>query len=180
MTRRVTVVPYDPRWPQAFPTASAEVAAALGANLLDIHHIGSTAIPGMPAKPVIDMLAVVANVVAIDARNAQMQTLGYESMGEFGIAGRRYFRRDNSAGERTHQVHAFQRGSPHVQRHLAFRDFMRAHPEPAEQYATLKRRLAEAHPNDIEAYIDGKDAFIKEMEARALSWATGSGDRDEP
>jgi len=179
--RRVTVVPYDARWPQGFGAASAEVAAALGANLLQIHHIGSTAIPGMCAKPVIDMLAVVADVGAIDARDAQMRALGYESMGEFGIAGRRYLRRDNSAGERTHQVHAFQRGSPHVRRHLAFRDFMRAHAEPAEQYAALKRRLADAHPNDIEAYMDGKDGFIKEMEARALAWAAASsGDRDEP
>ena len=172
--RRVTVVPYDPRWPQAFAAASAEVAAALGANLLDIHHIGSTAIPGMHAKPVIDMLVVGADIGAIDARDAPMRALGYEPLGEFGIAGRRYFRRDNSAGDRTHQVHAFQTGSPHVQRHLAFRDFMRAHPEPAEQYAALKRRLADAHPNDIEAYMDGKDGFIKEMEVRALAWAAGA------
>jgi GrpB-like predicted nucleotidyltransferase (UPF0157 family) len=179
MTRRVTVVPYDPRWPHAFATASAEVAAALGANLLDIHHIGSTAIPGMHAKPVIDMLAVVAGMAAVAARDAQMRALGYEPMGEFGIAGRRYFRRDNSAGERTHQVHAFAKGSPHVQRHLAFRDFMRAHPEPAKQYAALKRRLADAHPNDMEAYMDGKERFIKEMEAQALAGATSSGDRDE-
>ena len=172
MTRRVTVVPYDPRWPQAFAAASAEVAAAFGANLLDIHHIGSTAIPGMHAKPVIDMLGIVADIAAVDSRHAQMQALGYEPMGEFGIPGRRYFRRDDHAGERTHQVPAFQSGS-HVQRHLAVRDFLRAHPEPAEQYATLKRRLAAAHPNDIEAYMDGKDAFIKEMEARALAWAAG-------
>ena len=167
------MVPYDPRWPQEFAAASAEVAAALGENLLDIHHIGSTAIPGMHAKPVIDMLAVVADLGAIDARDAQMRALGYEPMGEFGIAGRRYFRRDNGAGKRTHQVHAFEKGSPHVQRHLAFRDFMRAHPEPAAQYAALKRRLTDAHPNDIEAYMDGKDAFIKETEARAIDWAGG-------
>ena len=178
--RRVTVVPYGPRWPQAFAAASAEVAGALGANLLDIHHIGSTSIPGMHAKPVIDMLAVVADMAAVDVRDAQMRALGYEPMGEFGIAGRRYFRRNNNAGERTHQLHAFEKGSPHVRRHLAFRDFMRAHPEPAAHYTTLKRRLADAHPTDIEAYMDGKDGFIKEMEARALAWAAGGGDHDEP
>jgi len=178
---RTFLVPHDPRWAQLFDGERQRLSSTLGAEALKIEHIGSTAIPGMCAKPVIDMLAVVADVGAIDARDAQMRALGYESMGEFGIAGRRYLRRDNSAGERTHQVHAFQRGSPHVRRHLAFRDFMRAHAEPAEQYAALKRRLADAHPNDIEAYMDGKDGFIKEMEARALAWAAASsGDRDEP
>ena len=143
--------------------------------MLAIHHIGSTSIPGIHAKPVIDMLAVVADLAAVDRRAADMQGLGYEAMGELGIAGRRYFRRDDAAGRRTHQVHAFQDRSPHVKRHLAFRDFMRAHPELANEYARLKRKLAAAHPNDIDAYMDGKDGFIKEMEARALAWAVASG-----
>lgn len=171
--QRIVVVPYDPHWPQAFALASVEVAAAFGANLLEIHHIGSTAIPGIDAKPVIDMLAVVADIAAVDQCAAPMTSLGYEAMGKFGIPGRRYFRRDNSAGERTHQIHTFQRGSPHIQRHLAFRDFMRAHPALASQYADLKRRLAAAHPHDINAYMDGKDRFIKEMEARAMAWSAG-------
>jgi GrpB-like predicted nucleotidyltransferase (UPF0157 family) len=142
----------------------------MGSNLMEIHHIGSTAIPGIHAKPIIDMLAVASDLATVDAGTAQMESLGYEVMGEFGIAGRRYFRRDNTAGERTHQVHTFQRGSPHIQRHLAFRDFLRAHMAIADQYAELKQRLAGAHPTDMEAYMDGKDGFVKEMEARALSW----------
>jgi GrpB-like predicted nucleotidyltransferase (UPF0157 family) len=89
---------------------------------------------------------------------------GYDGMGEFGIEGRRYFRRDDSAGRRTNQIHAYAEGSPHVRRHLAFRDFMRTHPTLAGQYGELKRRLAEAHPHDMEAYMDGKNDFIKEME----------------
>ena len=167
---RIAVVPYDPTWPREFGRSSGEVVTALGANLLAIHHIGSTSIPGIHAKPVIDMLAVVANLGAVDQRTAAMEELGYEAMGEFGIEGRRYFRRDNSTGHRTHQIHAFAEGSPHVRRHLAFRDFMRAHPTLAGQYGELKRRLAEAHPHDMEAYMDGKDGFIKEMESRALEW----------
>lgn len=173
--RRIAVVPYDALWAQEFALASGAVASAMGGNLLDIHHIGSTAIPGIHAKPVIDILAVVSDIAAVDQRAAQMESLGYEAMGEFGIAGRRYFRRDNAAGERTHQVHTFQSGSPHIQRHLAFRDFMRAHTAFAGQYAELKRRLAEAYPNDIVAYMDGKDGFIKEMEAKALAWVATRG-----
>jgi GrpB-like predicted nucleotidyltransferase (UPF0157 family) len=171
--RRVIVVSYDPQWSEAFDAAAGEVADALGRERQDLHHIGSTSIPGMAAKPVIDMLAVVADLAALDARLARMESLGYEALGEFGIPGRRYFRRDNAAGQRTHQVHAFVRGSPHVERHLAFRDFMRSHSDCAQRYADLKQRLAAAHPTDIEAYMDGKDAFIKEMEARALAWRRG-------
>jgi GrpB-like predicted nucleotidyltransferase (UPF0157 family) len=172
----ISVVPYDPLWPREFDRASAEVLTALGPTLLAIHHIGSTSIPGLHAKPVIDMLAVAADLAAIDQRSAAVERLGYEVMGEFGIAGRRYFRRDDPTGRRTHQIHAFADGSPHVRRHLAFRDFMRAHPALAGEYGQLKRSLAAAHPHDMEAYIDGKDAFIKEMQSRALDWCAASGD----
>jgi len=172
---RIAVVAYDPLWPQAFAVASGEIAAALGNNLLEIHHIGSTAIPGIYAKPVIDMLGIVSDLVAVDRRGAQMQARGYEAMGEFGIPGRRYFRRDNADGQRTHQLHAFQFGSPDIRRHLAFRDFLRAHPELASEYAELKRKLADTNPNDMEAYMDGKDGFIKQIESRALAWEAGRG-----
>jgi GrpB-like predicted nucleotidyltransferase (UPF0157 family) len=104
-----------------------------------------------------------------------MERLGYEAMGEFGIEGRRYFRRDDPTGRRTHQVHAFAHDSPQLTRHLAFRDFMRAHRELADRYGELKLRLAAAHPHDMQAYMDGKDGFIKEMQARALEWLASSG-----
>ncbi|HMD54213.1 MAG TPA: GrpB family protein, partial [Phycisphaerae bacterium] len=102
--------------------------------------------------------------------NAQLQALGYIAMGEYGIPGRRYFRKDDAAGNRTHQIHTFQTGSPQIERHLAFRDFMSTHGEYANQYAALKRRLAEQHPDDIEAYMDGKDEFIKQMDIKAAAW----------
>lgn len=174
--RRIAVVPYDPLWPREFALASEEISSALASNLLALHHIGSTSVPGLHAKPVIDMLAVVADLAAVDQRSEDIRRLGFEVMGEFGIEGRRYFRRDDSSGRRTHQVHAFKEDSPHVRRHLAFRDFLRAYPQIAEQYGALKRRLAEAHPYDMEAYMDGKDGFIKETEARALEWAAESSD----
>jgi GrpB-like predicted nucleotidyltransferase (UPF0157 family) len=142
----------------------------MGSLLVAIHHIGSTAIPGMHAKPVIDMLAAVRDVSLLDEINPRLEGLGYEAMGEFGIPARCYFRKDGCDGNRTHQIHAFQVGSPQITRHLAFRDFMRAHHGYANQYNALKHRLAELHPADIASYTDGKDAFIKEMDARAGSW----------
>ncbi|MGB6017650.1 MAG: GrpB family protein [Nodosilinea sp.] len=96
--------------------------------------------------------------------------LGYEAMGEFGLSGRRYFRKDNAKGDRTHHVHAFQAGSSEIDRHLAFRDFMITHPDCAQQYSDLKRALAAQYPEDIDSYMDGKDEFVKSMEQRALQW----------
>jgi GrpB-like predicted nucleotidyltransferase (UPF0157 family) len=95
---RIAVVPYDPCWPLDFERAAGEVITALAANLLAIHHIGSTSIPGIHAKPVIDILAVVLDLRAVDERTDAIRSLGYQVMGEFGIAGRRYFRRDDSTG----------------------------------------------------------------------------------
>ena len=175
--KQIIVVPYDLHWPEAFAAESKAIAVAMGDNLLQIHHIGSTSIPGIYAKPVIDMLAVVSDIAAVDQRNARMESLGYVAMGEFGIAGRRYFKRDNAEGVRTHQVHTFQSGTLDVQRHLAFRDFMRANPAIANQYSELKCGLAEKHPHDLEAYMDGKDGFIMEMEKRALAWVADGSDR---
>lgn len=168
---RVVVLPHDPTWATAFQEAVNEVAAEFRGNLIAIHHIGSTAIPGIHAKPIIDMLAVVFDIDAVDHSNGDLARYGYVAKGEFGICGRRYFFRNSATGARTHQIHAFQTGTPGVARHLAFRDYLRAHPQVALTYSDLKRRLAEAHPEDIEAYMDGKDAFIKDVEAKALEWA---------
>lgn len=167
---RIAVVPYDASWPDEFERSAARLEATLGANLVKVHHIGSTSLPKIYAKPVIDMLAVVTDLAAVDHRSDAMVALGYQVMGEFGIEGRRYFRRDDASGGRTHQIHTFVDGSSHVRRHLAFRDFMRAHPSLAQQYGELKRALAETHPYDMDAYMDGKDAFIKEIEQQALCW----------
>jgi GrpB-like predicted nucleotidyltransferase (UPF0157 family) len=171
---KVEVVPHDPRWRDAFDAEAKRVAAALGPDAVAIHHVGSTAIPGIHAKPVIDLLVEVRDVAAIDARSAMMESIGYEVMGEYGIPGRRYFRKDDPRGTRTHQVHAFLAGSGEVERHLAFRDYMIAHPADAQRYGELKRKLAEQYPRDMDGYMDGKDGFIKEMDRRAAEWRSSS------
>lgn len=180
---KVEVVPHDPRWRDAFKSEAMHVEAALGSNVVAIHHIGSTAIPGIHAKPVIDLLVEVDDIEAIDARRSAMETIGYQVMGEFGIPGRRYFRKDDRHGARTHQVHAFQAGWAEVERHLAFRDYMIAHPADAQRYSELKRKLAEDYPWDMDGYVDGKDGFIREMDRRAAEWRSaqpGDGLRGGP
>ena len=170
---KIYMVPHDPNWRQEFEREAAQITAVLGGGVITVHHIGSTAIPGIYAKPVLDMLLVVHDHAALDEKQAQMEALGYEARGEFGIPGRRYFRRNNALGDRTHQVHAFEQGSPQIDRHLAFRDYMIAHPEAAQKYSGLKRELAAKHPNDMEAYMDGKDEFIQEIDRQAARRAAG-------
>ena len=167
---RIFMVPHDPKWRKAFEDEARRITDALGSDVVvTVHHIGSTAIPGIYAKPVIDILLVAHDHADLDAKQPAMEALGYEALGEFGIPTRRYFRRDNADGDRTHQVHAFEVGSPQIARHLAFRDYMIAHPEAAKAYSDLKRTLAEQHPDDIEAYMDGKHEFIQEIDRRTAS-----------
>jgi GrpB-like predicted nucleotidyltransferase (UPF0157 family) len=165
---RVVVVPYDAEWPRRFAAEAERLRQVFGPELVAVHHIGSTAVPGLAAKPIIDIMPVVRRLEAADERAPAMRALGYEAMGEFGIAGRRYFRKGGD--RRTHHVHVFRVGDPNVARHLAFRDYLRAHPEVAAAYGALKRELAARHPEDIEAYMDGKDAFVRRTEAAALRW----------
>ena len=175
--RKVEVVPHDPRWRDAFEAEAKHVAAALGENVVAVHHIGSTAIPNIYAKPIVDLLVEAGDIAEVDGRSSSMESLGYEVMGEYGIPGRRYFRKDNEEGIRTHHIHAFKAGSAEGERHLAFRDYMNAHPLEAQRYSELKRRLAKEHPQSLDRYMDGKDGFIKEMERRAARWRTSQTDQ---
>ncbi len=167
------MVPHDAKWRQEFQQEAKDISDALGTNVAAVHHIGSTAIPGIHAKPVLDLLLVVQDIGALDEKQARMEAMGYEALGEFGIPGRRYFRRDNPFGERTHQIHAFENGSPQIKRHLAFRDYMIDNPDAAQNYSDLKRELAAKYPDDIESYMDGKDEFIKEIDRRAAQHSPG-------
>lgn len=166
----VRVVPYDDGWPVRYETEAERLRDALGEAAARVHHIGSTAIPGIRAKPIIDMLIEVSDLAALDAQSSRIESLGYEAKGEFGIPGRRYFRRDNEDGVRTHQIHAFDVGGLQADRHLAFRDYLISHPQVARAYGELKQQLAQRFPNDINAYMDGKDSFVKHYEREALAW----------
>lgn len=174
--KNVKVVPHDPLWRDAFETEAKSIAEALGENALSVRHIGSTAIPGIHAKPVIDLLVEVVDLERVDEQSSSMEALGYEAKGEYGISGRRYFRKNDLEGTRTHHVHVFRTGSAEIERHLAFRDYLIAHPSEAGKYGELKKKLAAAHPHDIDAYMDGKDGFIKETERRAALWRASQDD----
>lgn len=168
--RKVEVVPHDPKWRDAFAEEKEQIWQVFGGDVVAIHHIGSTAIPSIYAKPIIDLLVEVKAIAKIDRCNPSMVALGYKAIGEFGIPGRRFFRKNSAAGVRTHHVHTFEVDNPEVEKHLAFRDYMIVHSEDAQKYSALKRELAKNYPYDINSYMDGKHEFIQQMNAKAAKW----------
>jgi GrpB-like predicted nucleotidyltransferase (UPF0157 family) len=166
--RKVEVVPYNERWSELFEQEAAKLKLIYGDETLHIHHIGSTSVPGLYAKPIIDIMIVVKDIQKVDAFNPQMEFLGYRPRGENGIPHRRYFNKGDD--DRTHHIHIFQFGCEHIIRHLAFRDYLIAYPEEANTYSDLKIRLAKKFPTNISGYIDGKDSLAKELERRAVQW----------
>lgn len=169
MAQHITVVDHNPAWAAQYAAEAEKLRAVLGENCTAIHHIGSTAVPGLMAKPILDIMPVVRDLRAVDRAAEDFRQLGYEYLGEFGIPGRRYLRKGGD--ERTHQVHIFQADdTANIERHLAVRDYLRTHDEAVRQYGALKARLAQAFPYDIEGYCDGKDAFVQALEKEALAW----------
>jgi len=165
--RPVEVVEHDPGWAAAGAEEAGRVADALGA--VAVEHVGSTAVPGLAAKPVLDLLAGLRSVTLEPARIRAMEALGYECLGEFGLPGRVFFRKGTNR-RRTHHVHAVEHGGGHWRRHLAVRDFLRARPEEARRYAEVKRAAA-ASSADRDAYWDSKSPYVEELERRALEAA---------
>ena len=168
--RQVEVVPHDPAWKERFESEAAALRSVLGEEAIAIHHVGSTSVPGLRAKPTVDVLVEARETGRLDDLEGPMAENGYEARGEYGIPGRRFFTKDRGP-ERLCHVHVFETGTTEVERHLAFRDYLTNHPDVARAYGDLKAALAEEFPTDIEAYMDGKDAFVRETEKEALSWA---------
>ncbi|MET4654739.1 GrpB-like predicted nucleotidyltransferase (UPF0157 family) [Exiguobacterium sp. PvP048] len=166
--RQVIVTPYQSSWPEAFQQEKEQLETIFGGRLLAVHHIGSTSVPGLSAKPILDILPVVDSLDGIEAFDTAMEQIGYETKGEFGMSGRRYYRKGGD--NRTHHIHLYADGNPEIMRHVVFRDYLRQHPEEVEAYSTIKERQAHQYPEDISAYIAGKDSFVKTMEQRALAW----------
>ncbi|MGD9890018.1 MAG: GrpB family protein [Dehalococcoidia bacterium] len=164
----IEVVAYNPDWPRWFDAERDRLLQVLGVVAVRIDHIGSTAVPGLAAKPVIDILAIVEPFPLPPALIAGVESLDYEFKGEYGIVGRQYFRTRPHA----RHLHVFAPGSLEVGRHLLFRDYLRSHPEAAREYGTLKRRLAAEHRRNREAYTDGKAGLVRAILERAGAEAT--------
>jgi GrpB-like predicted nucleotidyltransferase (UPF0157 family) len=165
----IVLRPYDPRWPGCFEEERARLRAGLPC-LIDVQHIGSTAVPGLVAKPIIDLLAGVASMDLARTLIEPVLRLGYTTSRAFNdtLVDRLWFMRA-AAGRRTHHLHLVVYGSPTWHAHLAFRDALRGDPALAARYAALKVELAERWRDDREAYTDEKDQFVREVLASVRS-----------
>ena len=167
---QIRIVGHDPAWAERAEAESARIAALLGDVAVRVDHVGSTSVPGLAAKPILDLQVSVRDVADLEGYRRPLERLGYLFVPEPGSADFHFFALP-AARPRTHHVHVCEAGSGHEHRHLAVRDFLRAHPDEAAGYEAVKRRVALAHPYDRLAYIAGKDEHVVALEERALDWA---------
>lgn len=148
---------YDPLWPQVFERLRAPIWSAMSDIACSIEHVGSTSVPGLAAKPVIDMDVVVPEA-DIEVGIQRLVSLGYEHRGDLGIVGREAFRPPGWLPR--HHLYLCESGCSALANHLAVRDYLRIQPSAAEAYGDLKRRLAREFPNDIDGYVEAKTGFL--------------------
>ena len=166
--RAIVVVDYDPLWKIAFEKEKQSLVNALGSNALKIEHIGSTAVPDLAAKPVIDILIEVESLQILDEKNKAIEALGYLVKGENGIASRRYFQK--GCAQRSHHVHAFVTNDGNLFRHRAFTAYLIAHPASAREYSQVKKEAVSNCDNNINHYMSLKNDFIEHHERLAVNW----------
>jgi len=165
------VVDYDPRWEEIFSGLYEVIWPHVRDVATALEHVGSTAVPGLAAKPIIDMDIIVRSPAAVGDCIQRLTAIGYEYRGELGVPDRHAFR--SPPGTPDHHLYICLDGSVGLRNHLLLRNHLRSRPEDARAYGELKRRLAERHRDDIDAYVDGKTEFIVEVLFRH-----GMGDRD--
>lgn len=158
------IVTYQESWALAFEEEAQKLKKVFEPLSADFYHIGSTSIPCCSAKPIVDILGVVADVTRVDASNGALMQLGFEPLGEYGVKQRRFFRKRSGIQI---NLHIFEDTDPEVERHLRFCDYLRKHPAVRESYCALKTKLAEQFPLDIQAYTLGKEKFIKNIDMAA-------------
>ncbi|MGW8724773.1 GrpB family protein [Streptomyces sp. NPDC055808] len=178
MPEPVHIVEYDPQWPLVFAGLADTVRRGLGSLILRVEHVGSTAVPGLSAKPVIDIDVVIPTRASMPEAVEALRELGYAHEGDMGIPGREAFAAP--AGTPVHHLYVCAADSPELARHLAFRDFLRTHADSARRYDELKRDLAARYRHDRAAYSTGKTAFVEGVLAQTRADAdrsAGSGRR---
>lgn len=158
----VRIVEYNPEWPRLFEEEKTLLLAAAGPWIEEIQHVGSTSIPGLAAKPIIDIMIAIYDLADVSKCVAPIENLGYDYLGEHGLPERHFFRKPRLDGwhKRTHHIHMVLKGSNQWINQVGFRDYLREHPEARQQYEQLKRELAEQYRNDRFGYTDAKQEFV--------------------
>ncbi|WP_342542476.1 GrpB family protein [Paenisporosarcina sp. FSL H8-0542] len=171
---KVRLTDFSENWALMFQKEVYFLSEIFGDEIIKFEHFGSTSVHGLKAKPVIDMMCLVKDIHQIDSLNEKMDSLGYDVVGEYGIDGRRLFRKGGE--NRTHHIHFYQYDNPQIARHLIFRDYLRSHPEDVVKYSHFKEKLAQQFENTSE-YSPAKNLFVKEMEQKAIQWFAENEDK---
>jgi GrpB-like predicted nucleotidyltransferase (UPF0157 family) len=170
----VRIVDYDQAWPALAEAELRRIKDALGGLAVLLEHVGSTAVPGLSAKPIIDLQLSVDAVESPERYVEPLERLGYLFVAAPESPDYHFFAKPPER-PRTHHLHVCEVASEHEFRHVAVRDFLRTHADEAARYAALKRQLVARHPQDRLAYIEGKDEYVTALEERAVAWARGRG-----
>jgi GrpB-like predicted nucleotidyltransferase (UPF0157 family) len=177
--REVELVPHNPEWSHLADEEAKRIMEQLSIPVIGIYHIGSTSVPGIKAKPILDFVIEVENLDDFIQSAEVLKELNYVSKGEYGIPGRQFFTKDTD-GERSHHLHVFQQGHPDIERHLVFRDFLRANPEAAHEYEIIKEKLAKRFPKESGSYTEAKSDFILSMDEVARYWLEKNSFKNKP
>lgn len=174
----IVIADYDQRWPSIYAEESKRILEAAGEWLLGIEHVGSTSVPGLAAKPIVDIMPGLRSLDDAGPVIRALEEIGYQYIPDYEdeLPERRYFVRPPGRGyrhKRQFHIHAVETTSQFWRRHLAFRDYLRLHPETAAEYAALKRRLADEYGSDREGYTEAKTGFITRIESLALTEGSG-------
>ena len=161
-TRNIVVLPYDEKWKQAFLDIKSELDEALGDLPISIEHVGSTSVPGLSAKPIID-IDVVVRKTDVEAAIRALATIGYEHEGNGGIEGREMFKYSGKENLMEHHLYVCPEDSRELKRHVLFRDYLRAHPDAVQAYSQIKKEAADLYPHDIDSYINHKGVVIEKI-----------------
>ncbi|MEH6989765.1 GrpB family protein [Cytobacillus firmus] len=167
---KIRLTEFKENWAHMYQEEVQFLRTIFDDEIIKCEHFGSTAVRGMKAKPVIDMMCIVKNIEKIDEFNEKLKKLGYDSAGEWGITGRRLFRKGGE--NRSHHIHFYQFDNLQIERHLIFRDYLQTHPGEASRYTKFKEELAQRF-DDTTDYSQAKKVFVKEMEQKALEWYAG-------
>lgn len=162
-TKAVIVVPYDPHWPQNFDAIRREIEAVLGELAVAVHHVGSTSVSGMSAKPIIDLDVEIRSRNDFPAVRELLHGAGYLHEGDLGIRDREAFCYEGKSHLQKHHLYVCPADSRELHRHLTFRNYLRSHPEAVREYSSIKEAAAKQYPHSIEGYMEYKNACIAEL-----------------
>lgn len=169
--REVEIVDYDSKWVTLYRDEKRKILGVIGNIAVAVEHIGSTAVPGLAAKPIIDIMAAVRRLIDADKCIEPLRSIGYEyqPQQEDSVPERRFFRKGEPPKEQHYHLHMVEKRSQFWKQHIAFRDYLRTHPETAQRYYELKKELASKYGSDREGYTNAKTSFIDSIVAKALA-----------